>query len=280
MRSVGFSDVIEMWTDISKKYKELYGKRLNVRFETRHNDDFTNMDVSFLGKVHCTIVHGYQKYCDKDSILFDDFVWKTHELVHEFGHANQRLDKFMDVNANEDTMDMAKQQVICRNFPHYAETSYSRQMIEIDAERYAWIETVSALSQYFDESDVKEALVNGVRKNYNQIWFADKNISSWEDGLRNLDEALSDASNMTWEVSSNYEDMVPGLYENFGKNRNELLFKYCVLNNGFEQRKFTCLKSCADDIRKERRLHRDLPSYSQSHDDENYEHDDEDDRSL
>ena len=204
MRNIGFSYAVKMWTDISKKYKKSYGKRLDVVLDPRHNNDFTDTEVLFFGKVHCVISHGYQKYIGKDSILFDDFVWKTHELVHEFGHANQRLDKFMDVNANEDTMDMAKQQVICRNFPHYAETSYSRQMIEIDAERYAWIETVSALSPYFDESDVKEALVNGVRKNYNQIWFADKNISSWEDGLRNLDEALSDARRMIFEKNVGY----------------------------------------------------------------------------
>lgn len=262
MKNVELFGALKMWGDISEKYKEPYGKRLKVKIDDRRNDDFTKTNVSFLGKVHCKIVYGYQKYIDKDSMSFDDFVWETHKLVHEFGHANQRLDKFMNMNANEDTVNMAKQQVICRNFPYYAETSYSRQMVEIDAERYAWVETLNALSPYFAKSDVKEALVNGLKNNYRQIWFADKNVLSWEDGLRNLDEALSDSSDMTWDVSPNYEDIVPGLYENFGKNRNELLFKYCVLNKKFEQRKFACLKSYAEDIQKERRLHRDLPFYS------------------
>lgn len=273
MRNVDFSDAVEIWSDISEKYTKPYGKQLNVKFDTRHNAVFTNTDVSFLGGIHCTIVYGYQKYVNVDSISFDDFVWETHKLVHEFGHVNQRLNKFMDVNANEDTVNMAKQQVICMNFPYYAEMSYSRQMVEVDAERYSWIETVNALSPYFDENDVKEALTNGLKNNYRQIWFADKNVSSWDNGICNLDEALSNASDMTWDVSPNYADVIPGLHAIFGKKRNDLLFKHCVLNNKFEQRKFICLKSYAEDIRKERRLHRDLPSYSQS-DDENYENED------
>ena len=203
LKELPTSDAMDMLIDISSNYKKPYGSRLNVRFSTLHDQDFVKIDVSFLGKIHCTVNYGFGEYADDNSISFDDFVWEAHKLIHEIGHVRQRLDKFMDINADSNTICMAKQQIICNAFPYYSEVSYYNQMTEIDAEMYSWVETVNALSCYFDKRAIEQSLVNGVKKYYTQPWFADKNISSWSDGFKKLKLSLSQAYNMSWNIDPN-----------------------------------------------------------------------------
>lgn len=275
MKEISISDALVILNDVSVKYQRPYGNKLNVRFSTLHDRDFIKTDVSVFGKVHCTINYGFKKYINGESISFDDFIWETHKLMHEFGHAHQRLNKFMNENADEDIINMAKQQIICNNFPYYAERSYNNQMVEIDAEIYSWIETVNALSNYFGKEAVEQSLVTGIENHYAQPWFADKNISSWSDGLDNLNTSLSKAYDMTWNISPESENFVPDVYKTFGKDRNNLLFKYCILNRTCEQRKFLCLKSQIKTLKREQRMYNDL-SFLCSFDD-NFDNDKNDD---
>ena len=108
MKEISISDALVILNDVSVKYKRSYENKLNVRFSTLHDCDFIKTDVSVFGNVHCTINYGFKKYINGSSISFDDFVWETHKLMHEFGHAHQRLNKFMNINADENTINMAK----------------------------------------------------------------------------------------------------------------------------------------------------------------------------
>ncbi len=51
---------------------------------------------------------------------------------------------------------------------------------------------------------------------------------------------------------------IPHLYENFGCDRNELLFKYCVFNKMYERKKFLCLRSQIRQLEREQKLSDDL----------------------
>lgn len=274
MKEISISDALVILNDVSVKYKRSYENKLNVRFSTLHDCDFIKTDVSVFGNVHCTINYGFKKYINSSSISFDDFVWETHKLMHEFGHAYQRLNKFMNINADENTINMAKQQIICNNFPYYAEMSYNNQMVEIDAEIYSWIETVNALSNYFGKEAVKQSLVTGIANHYMQPWFADKNISSWSDGLNNLNISLSKAYDITWNISPESENFVPDMYKTFGKDRNDLLFKYCILNKKCDQRKFLCLTTQIKTLKREQRIYNNL-SFLCSFDNDSNDKDDD-----
>ena len=152
--------------------------------------------------------------------------------------------------------------------------SYNNQMVEIDAEIYSWIETVNALSNYFGKETVKQSLVTGIANHYTQPWFADKDISSWSDGLNNLNISLSKAYDITWNISPESENFVSDMYKTFGKDRNDLLFKYCILNKTCDQRKFLCLKTQIKTLKREQRMYNNL-SFLCSFDNDSNDKDDD-----
>lgn len=172
----------------------------------------------------------------------------------------------------EDSILMAKQQSICNVFPKYNNSSYYSQFVEIDAERYSWQKTVEVLStkysDVFTEDDVKQSLVDGLHK-YQGTWYANKNFSTWEDGLKVLNEAFEQAKYKTWDVhtgwlseqdDNSFAEQIEAKHRifekylhTFGSERNDLLFRYCVTNNMVDTKKFSCLKKEVKAIKREMR---------------------------
>lgn len=225
----------------------------------------------------CDVTVGLHSYVyNSEPCTKDEFVWMAHKLVHEFGHVNQRMKLFN--KHDENSILMAKQQTICTAFPKYNHSSYHSQLVEIDAERYAWQKTVEVLPDMypdlFTEDDVKQSLVNGLHK-YQSAWYADKNFSTWEDGLKNLNDAFEQAKYKTWDVHTGWleEQDDNSFAEQFesnsrlfdkyshtvGEERNNLLFRYCVTNDMVDTLKFSCLKK---EVRAIRREMRGLPDIS------------------
>lgn len=250
---------LSMLKQISRYCAKPYHRRVSVMFfdddriETKYGTSALGFNLAYIG-------FGAKSYMEKPKdCTMDEFVWVAHELIHEFGHANQRINLFNKHNDN--SILMAQQQTLCIAFPKYNKSSYHSQLVEIDAERYAWQKTVKVLSDMypdlFTEDDVKQSLVNGLYK-YQGTWYANKNFSTWEDGLKNLNEAFEQAKYKTWDVhtgnfragadnsfaeqfESNHRVFEEYLHT-FGSERNDLLFRYCVANNMVDTLKFSCLK--------------------------------------
>lgn len=140
---------LSMLKQIGKHCAKPYHRRVSVMF---FDDDKieTTYGMSALGFNLAYIGFGAKSYMAKSKdCTMDEFVWVAHELIHEFGHANQRINLFSKHNA--DSILMAKQQTICTAFPKYNHSSYHSQLVEIDAERYAWQKIVEVLPDMYPD---------------------------------------------------------------------------------------------------------------------------------
>lgn len=270
MRGVEKQAALYMWYEISAETMDEYRGKVRVVHDEESDKTECINRLGWLGTKKALVKFGLKSFLEKDAISQDEFIWMTHKLIHEFGHVNQRMNLFD--KQDEDSIQMAKQQIICLAFPKYKHSSYHSQLVEIDAERYSWQKTVELLStkysDVFTEDDVKQSLVNGLYK-YQGVWYTDKNFSTWEDGLKNLNDAFEQAKYKTWDVHNGWlseqdDNSFAEQFEakhrifekylhTFGSERNDLLFRYCVTNNMVDTKKFSCLKKEVKAIKRELR---------------------------
>lgn len=252
-------DAKMIWNKFSDDVEAKYNNRVKVVFDYTTVNSRCRHFMKFPRVKHTNVRFGLNSIAERDFMSKDEFIWLTHQLVHEFGHVNQRMNTFKE--NTENAILMAKQQTICTEFPRYDKSSYRSQLVEIDAEKYSWQKTVELLSteypDLFTEDDVKQSLINGLYK-YQGAWYANKNFSTWECGLKNLNEAFEQAKYKTWNVHTgdfraDADNSLAEKFESnsrlfeeylhtFGSERNDLLFRYCVANDRVDTVKFSCLK--------------------------------------
>lgn len=270
MDSVSKSVAIQVWDKLADFVEAQYKNRVNVMFDYANVNSCTRCFTSSFHTRKVDVFFGLASIRDRDSLRKDEFIWLTHQLVHEFGHVNQRMKTFDD--ANVDSVLMAKQQIICNVFPVYNSMSYYNQLVEIDAERYSWSKTVELLTgtypDVFAADDVKQSLVNGLHT-YQGTWYADKHFDTWDEGLERLNETFESAKTKTWGIHSNIDygieqtvlsdkfmknrRLMNAYSMTFGMDRNDLLFRYCVDNDAVNVKKFPCLKRDVKLVKRELR---------------------------
>lgn len=259
MNFVSKSVATQVWDELAGFVEAQYKNRVNVMFDYANANSCTRCFVSSFRMKKIDVFFGLASVHDRDLLYKDEFIWLTHQLVHEFGHVNQRMKTF-DSNSVDSVL-MAKQQTVCNVFPVYNSMSYYNQLVEIDAERYSWSKTVELLTDtypdVFTADDVKQSLVNGLHT-YQGTWYADKHFDTWAEGLERLNESFELAKTKTWDIHSNIDYGVEqtvlsdkfmknrrlmNVYSMaFGADRNDLLFRYCVDNDAVNVKKFPCLK--------------------------------------
>lgn len=283
MDGLSRSMALDIWNRLADDIEKQYKGRVHISFDYAEYNSYCKHDI--VRSRPCTYVSfGLKSIKDKTLLSKDEFVWLTHQLIHEFGHITQRMEKFSQRTA--DSMLMAKQQAICLNFPKYHHASYYHQFVEIDAERYSWQNTVDILAtQYaelFSEDEVKQCLVHGLHR-FQGTWYADKRFDTWEEGVQHLQDAFEMAKHRTWDV---YDGVTCDgesnqlavkleldntwfyryLYAN-GQERNEVLFEYCAKNRAVDVRKFPCLKQ---EVKSATRMKRRLPKFRKLDDMDKY----------